>query len=109
MAVSKKHHGTDSQKSGISKPTTQVSGAGKSLGKKRVASSHRKSVAYVQKSSAPFQATILEKVVDIDCDADTDTVTSLNTPGIVENEFKLTVLTKEELESSRIKAYSYIL
>jgi len=100
MAVNKKHRGPDSPKSGISKSTTQVSGAGK-----RVAGPHRKSAAYVQKSSA----TVLEKVVDISCDADTNTVTFLDTPGIVENEFKLTILTKEELESSRIKAYSYIL
>jgi len=109
MAVSKKHREPDSPKSGISKPTTQVSGAGKSLDKKRVAGPHRKSAAYVPESSAPFPATVLEKVVDISCDADTNTVTFLDTPGIAENEFELTILTKEELENSRIKAYSYIL
>jgi len=109
MAVGKKHQEPVSPKSGISKPTTHASGAEKSLGEKRVAGPHRKSAAYVQKNSAPFQATILEKVVDIDCNADTDRFISPNTPGIAENEFKLTILTKEELENSRIKAYSYIL
>jgi len=109
MAVSKKQRGPVSSKSRISKPTTHASGIGKSLSKKNVSSAHRKPAAYVPESSAPFQATVLEKVVDISCETATVRLTSPDTLEIAENKFELTILTKEELENSRIKAYSYIL
>ena len=91
MAVSKKHQGPVSQKSGRSKPATHATGAGKPIGKKQVA------------------ATVLGKAVEINCDADTNRFISPKTSGVITDEFKLTILTKEELENSRIKAYSYIL
>jgi len=97
MAVRKKHNKsissiTEGYTAGSTKPSSEQQVKG---------SAHKKAPAPFK--PFPSQVTALER------NTDTGGFLSPKPSGNVTDELKLTIVSKEELENSRIKAYSFIL